>query len=383
MSVAGGLNKGDDLNRPFTPIMLRGLPHSPAWALIATMLASSACKPGANAASQIAPAPTMETAGQARCGVHNSTEKPLVVEWPASERGALEARAQRGLVAVRYSGCEMEVLTTCTVDVPYDYLAITPKSESVKIRELDELYATLPVGAVSLESKLDRAGELNVDMKVVGRYESPRVHFDNRDLNGRCEDATHVITGLTTGAFEFYTGASAEIGVGVDVAGSAGGGASSSSDKEVLNIDGEMEACDGASNADTSPPERCGAVLRVEVVPIEGRDAPPDPKLAQQLRGWSAVSRTGIGVGTVGAITLVVSGAVRLLFVEDPIFEDEDPAAITGTNVAMISGAVALAAGFFILLPIGASQQKRVRREMALMPLLSPQFAGASLSVSF
>lgn len=365
--------------------MLRGLPHSPAWALIATMVASSACKPGANAASQVAPAPTMETTGQARCGVHNSQEKPLVVEWPAAERGALEARAQRGLVAVRYSGCEMEVLTTCKVDVPYDYLAITPKSESVKIRELDDLYATLPVGAVSLEGKLERAGELNVDMKVVGRYESPRVHFDDRDLNGRCDNATHVITGLTAGAFEFYTGASAEVGVGVDVAGTAGGGASSSSDKEVLNIDGEMDACDQASNADTSPPERCGAVLRVEVVPIEGREdvVPADPTKARSLQAWRAVTGVGIGVGTVGAITLLSGAFARLFFVADPVFNEPDPAGITATNVTMIVGAAALATGFFILLPLGATQSKRVRREMALAPLLSPQFAGASFSLSF
>lgn len=239
-----------------------------ALATVAT-LATSGCAPGKNAAGVVANRPGMSDVGQSTCGVRQSSAKPLVVEWPAAERGALEARMQRGLVPVRYAGCEMEVLTTCSVAEAYDYVGITQKTEAVRIKDADALYANLPVGAASLEAKLERSGQLNVDMNIVGRYESARYHFDPNDLSGRCDGATHIVTALTTGSFVFYSGAAVEMGAGGGVAGVGGAGVNSSSEQEVLNTDGNAEACAAAQSSDQSPPEGCGALLRIEVVPID------------------------------------------------------------------------------------------------------------------
>jgi hypothetical protein len=87
------------------------------------------------------------------------------------------------------------------------------------------------------------------------------------ELEGICARATHVITGLTTGAFEFYAGASAEVGAGVDVAG-VGAGARSGAKRELINRDGDPEACALTTSDDTQPPDGCGAALRVEVAPL-------------------------------------------------------------------------------------------------------------------
>ena len=122
----------------------------------------------------------------------------------APGRAALEGKAKQSLVAVRYRNCEMELITTCTVAGEYKYLSVTPKTENVKITNADELYARIPIGAVKLEGKLERDGQLNVDMTLVGRYESERLYFKQLDLAGRCEGATHVVTGLGVGAFEFH-----------------------------------------------------------------------------------------------------------------------------------------------------------------------------------
>ncbi|MCA9655790.1 MAG: hypothetical protein KC501_38145, partial [Myxococcales bacterium] len=183
------------------------------------------------------------TADQARCSVRRSADRPLVVEWPAADRAALEARAQQGLVAVRYEGCTMEVLTHCEVDGRYEFLALSPKQERVAIRSTDELYARLPVGAAGLEGKLEHGGELVVDMSIVGRQQADRHVVSYDELTGRCDGVTHVLTGLTVGAFTLHALASSEAGAQVEVAG-AGAGAVHERSRELLTRDGDPRACE-------------------------------------------------------------------------------------------------------------------------------------------
>ena len=285
------------------------------------------------AAGQIAQAPGMEATGQSKCGVKQSSSKPLVVEWPSTERAALEGRTKAGLVAVRYNGCEMEVLTNCSAPKDsYNYVGLTQKTEVVRIADADELYAQMPVGAAKLEGQLERSGELNVEMTIVGRMEASTSQFIVEDLHGRCEDATHVITGLTVGAFSFYSGAAAEVGASATI-GNAGGGAKSSSEKSLLNTDGDLQACATSTPDDTSAPTNCGAALRIEVVPIDrpvnaaaagGSDSifrpglrdngAPDPnaqywteKDEKKLRTWKLVSFGG-GVAFLGGAAVGLTG---------------------------------------------------------------------------
>ena len=58
-------------------------------------------------------APGWEPKGATKCYVKASQRKPLVVEWRAEDRAELETQARKGLVVVRYDGCEMEVLSRC------------------------------------------------------------------------------------------------------------------------------------------------------------------------------------------------------------------------------------------------------------------------------
>ncbi|MBW2525570.1 MAG: hypothetical protein JRI23_15410 [Deltaproteobacteria bacterium] len=233
---------------------------------------------GGNTASELVKAPEFNPAGQTKCSVGKSQAKPLIVEWPAADRGALEAQKAKGLVAVRYRGCEMEVLRQCTGPVAYGYTPVTPKEDHIRIKDEDELYAAIPVYAAKFEGKLRTAGELHVDMTIVGSFEADRSSLKQSELEGDCSKATHFISAITTGAFEFAAGGSAEVGAGVEVAG-AEAGAKSSAEREILNRDGYKKACQEATSEDTTPPEGCGALLRVEVVALdeEERPATPDP----------------------------------------------------------------------------------------------------------
>jgi len=224
--------------------------------------------------------PSYEPEGQTKCTLTKSQSRPLIVEWPAPDRMALELQVQKGIVAVRYVGCEMEVLRRCRVPSAYRYIPSTPQNEQVTITNEDELYATVPIGAAKLEGKLAAAGQLHVDMTLVGMYETDAPLVRKDQLEGECAQATHVVTALSVGAFEFVAGGSAEVSGGAGVPGVAAG-ARSAARREVLNRAGEKAACDGSSSTDHAPPFGCGALLRVEVVPLgepqEAAKRPPPP----------------------------------------------------------------------------------------------------------
>lgn len=372
------------------------------------------CKKTGGAAQEIAQAPTMESVtGESKCGVRSSASKPLVIEWPGAERAALEARATRGLVAVRYEGCEMEVLTSCTGDGEYEYLGLTQKREGVKITNADELYAQLPVGAAGLEGKLERSGQLNVDMVIVGRREADKTQFTERDFTGRCAEATHVITGLTVGAFTFYSGKAAEVGGGVTV-GNVGVGASSSTDQEILKSDGNGEACAMASSEDLTAPEGCGALLRVEVVPIDRifgsavsstssggssstvSDTPPkpvDPALERKIRN----AKLALTSGYLSASAGVVAAAVGLALYRQnrteleaeqgatevsPDRQSNISGARTGLIVAAVGGGVGVL-GLGVTL-YGSIRLKSLQRSrVSVRPLWGPRMAGVGLQGRF
>jgi len=223
---------------------------------------------GGNTASQLAKAPDFNPKDQTQCSVEKSQAKPLIVEWPSADRGELESQAHnRGVVVVRYQGCEMQVLDGCTVPISYAYTALTRKKDRVQMRDADDLYANIPVGAARFEAKLQKSGELDVDMTMVGRWEAGRRSVRPDELQGTCDGATHIVAALTVGAFTFTAGADATVGGGVSVAG-AGGGAQSSAQREMLNADGDESACEKSLPDDKAPPPNCGAMLRLEVVPL-------------------------------------------------------------------------------------------------------------------
>ncbi|MGH1347687.1 MAG: hypothetical protein ACRBN8_39395 [Nannocystales bacterium] len=182
------------------------------------------------------------------------------MEWPSADRAQLEARAKTRVVVIRYDGCELEMLPRCEAPGAYAYTSVAPKQDTVHIRNLDELYAEVPAGAVSLEGKLAAAGELTIDMMMVGRLDTDTPVVTANELQGDCVGATHVMTGMTVGAFEFFAGASAEAGVGARV-GQVGAGTRGEHVKETLTRDGTLESCVETD----APPKGCSAPLRIEV----------------------------------------------------------------------------------------------------------------------
>jgi formylglycine-generating enzyme required for sulfatase activity len=204
--------------------------------------------------------------GETKCAMVRDHRRPLLVEWSAQDRASLEAQLKKGLVVVRYEGCKMELLPNCRAPGSYGFFATTRKMERESIKNEDDLYAKLPIGALSLEGKLKSAGALTVDMLVVGTLESSHPGAGRADLDGDCTGASHVLTSFVVGAFDFYAGAEASAGFGAS-APVAGVSAAGSSKRERMAKDGDPAACERAVLG-LSPPEGCGALLRVETTPI-------------------------------------------------------------------------------------------------------------------
>ncbi|MCC6559058.1 MAG: OmpH family outer membrane protein [Polyangiaceae bacterium] len=249
------------------------MPRISHRATLLTALVLSGC--AGNPASQIVAPPTFVPVDQTKCGVTKSQARPLIVEWPSADRAALELQARKGVAVVRYAGCEMEVLRRCKAPGAYVYTGLTRKDDRIAIRDDDELYANIPVHAAKFEAQLKKSGQLDIAMTIVGAFEADRASVRADELDGDCAGATHVITGLTAGAFEFSAGAAAEVGGGAALA-NLGAGATSAAKRQILNRDGDKTACERSTTSDPAPPEGCGALLRVEVVPLgEARRAAP------------------------------------------------------------------------------------------------------------
>ncbi len=208
------------------------------------------------------------------CRVTKSTTKPLVVEWPSAERADLEARASEGTVVVAYRGCEFKILADCRPgEGAYSYVAVSPMNDRLRIRNRDELYASVPIGAVGLEGRLTSGSELQVDMTMVGKFQASRRAFGRNELRGSCAGATHVVVGMTVGAFEFATQQQREAAGGAKVLG-VGAGAATRRSREVLSSAGKRDRCAAATDRDTTPPANCRAVLRLELARVQAHVVP-------------------------------------------------------------------------------------------------------------
>ena len=229
----------------------------------AGLIAGCASMPSGNAEP-----PRYAPADQTTSSATKSSSRPLVLEWPAADRAALESQRAKGVVVVHYAQHEMEVLRGCRAGAAYHYAAITPKEEGLVFHTTDELDAAMPIHAVRLEAKLRERKALSVGMTIVGMYEADARAWKGADLQGDCAGATHVVRALAVGAFEIS--ASAALRAGLSATAPVGGvDATHEEAREVLHRDGTKSACAKASPRDAGPPWDCGAPLRIEVAAIQ------------------------------------------------------------------------------------------------------------------
>ncbi len=240
---------------------------------LSTVLMCISCA-GGHAASQIVRTPDYAPKDQVISTVVANQERPLVVEWPAADRGDLETQMRRGIVVVRYSNRTMQILEQCYVAASYRYQGFTRKQDHLEVQDVDSLYAAIPLGAARLEGELKNSGVLDVDMLLVGQWEAGKTSARREELQGFCDGATHIMSAMTVGAFTIFAGADARLGAGANGLG-FGVGSASTATRRTLRQDGNEFACASSTPTDLKPPENCGAPIRVELALLATNDIRP------------------------------------------------------------------------------------------------------------
>jgi hypothetical protein len=201
----------------------------------------------------------------ARCQDAARRGSPIVTEWSAAEKAALQARLREGALAVEFTGCTMRPLPGCRPRGSYRWQRTTLARDTIDIQSDDELFAKLPLGAASLEGELARSGRLAVQTTVGGQFVLEGGNVSDVPDYGECAAATHVLIGLSVGAFTLRSGGSLRAGAGIMLA-DAGGGLSTASAEQVLRESGDPESC--KLSTDESPDIGCSSPIQALLEPL-------------------------------------------------------------------------------------------------------------------
>lgn len=230
--------------------------------LVGVVAATGAC--GGNTVLPRAQAPTLPDE-QTRCRAAAVGESPLITEWSAAEKANLQARLRSGALVVEFSGCNMRPLPACSLRGSYRWQRTTIASEAVQIKNEDELFAKLPLGALALEGELARSGRLEVRTMVAGQYLLEGSTAADVPDYGECAQATHLLMAVSIGSYKLNSGGTLQVG-GTASTGLASTGAQSSSAETLLRESGDFESCKEAT--DEVPHIGCSSPVQAFLVPL-------------------------------------------------------------------------------------------------------------------
>lgn len=258
---------------------------------VAPLVGLAGCPSSQGPAAKLQPTvPTVATAEKqpaaAKCAP-GGRHDVMVVDWTPEARGDLEVAMKEGVALLAYD-CTSAKLASCTVPGTYGYIGTTRREKKIELATADEVAANLPVGGLSWLSdvggKLGRESSLVAQLVMVGKRSSATKKLA-RTVLGDCADATHFVRAATVGAFVVAAGSKAELAAEAKIVGK-GASAGSKSSTKIASQDGDLEACTKSSPDGKAPPDQCGAIVRIELEPIDG-DAPTDLAVATCAPGFA------------------------------------------------------------------------------------------------
>jgi hypothetical protein len=238
---------------------------APLLSLVALSMVSIAGCGNAAVAQAVMPNNGQEITPLAKCSVGASHDQPLVTEWPASYKARLEAMLQGGAVAVEYAGCELRIIDRCKLPGSYAWRKTTLATDTTDIRDEDELFAKLPLGAVALSGELKTSGSLHVQTTVSGQMQLVGKAADDATSGAECSRATHLVTALSVGAFKLVAGGDVSGKAGAE-AGTIGAHGATKQSKSILRAAGDPAACERATA--TEPNGECRSPIQIFLTPI-------------------------------------------------------------------------------------------------------------------
>lgn len=229
--------------------------------LLFAALALSGCGPSEGPKSPIAKSPRFVTGNL----------EPMIVDWQPEERGDLEISMREGLVVVGYDESGFRLLKDCHVNGDYEFMGMTRRERVVRLESADDVRANLPLGGLGLAAKLggewERGATLDIAMVMVGKLRTTWRTVTAKDLVGQCDHASHFVRGATVGAFAVDKGDRTHARAVAEIFGLGAGGDHASA-SQIRVTDGRLDDCQRASPDSEKAPTQCGALIRVELLPI-------------------------------------------------------------------------------------------------------------------
>lgn len=195
----------------------------------------------------------------AKCSNAADPLHPLIVDWPATHKVALDGASQRGVVMVTLAGCSLRVVNGCRADGRYQLEEEEPNPQHVEMKDEHDLLSFLPISAPQLSGTFRSGKSLVLDYTIVAErtFEGGKVV-----PSGDCGEATHFVKRIELGAYVLSQKASAEAGAHADIGPLDAGGTHQESD-ERRKASGDPDKCKSEPK-DAS----CRAPVRLELVPL-------------------------------------------------------------------------------------------------------------------
>lgn len=223
--------------------------------------------------------------------------EPLIVDWKPQHRGDLEIAMHDGIAVVEYTDKGFRLLKNCSVKGTYHFVGMSTKEQLVRLESADDVKANLPLGGAGLVGQiggeLGKSTTLDVAMVMIGKIRTTSNHITAKELEGSCQGATHFVKGAMVGAFVMDTGDKAHARAVAEFfsIGASGGGRRES---KVHNSDGTLDDCKQALPDAKSPPAKCGALLRVELLEIAKEEASKASVAQDEKKSPAAVCPSGM-----------------------------------------------------------------------------------------
>jgi hypothetical protein len=242
----------------------------------------SGAVPGARGTEEVTASGMAKTfAGKNKCNP-KSADRPFILEWDATDRSSLEARASSDVIFVRYEGCDLKVIEGCVNDaVKGAFGAYRPVEwtsgalETIDINDTGDLYTKLPLGTATLEGRVEGGEKFHMEYFVSGTRSATREAIYRADLAkvAACKEATHFVYGYNLGAFAI--GAQSNMKGNVTGSSAFGYGPGGTANREhVAKADkqgGVLASCKGQTAKET---DTCKVPIRLTLREIkEGESA--------------------------------------------------------------------------------------------------------------
>lgn len=225
------------------------------------------------------------------CTAMSEEPQLLTLDWDDTLRIDLEQAMKKKVAVVRYDCNGFKVMRDCEAAGSYEYAGVSAAKTTAKIADEDQLKVNLPLGAASMNGEIQRGSTIDIIYVAVGQQATTVHDVPRTKLSGKCDGATHTVRTANLGAFALTTGTKGEVNAAVGFLGKGASGESKST-RGIEKKNGELAACEAASDTAAEPTSKCKALVQLLLSPIQGdasaqaaaaKPAEADPQKAEAV----------------------------------------------------------------------------------------------------